>query len=54
MQSNNNVWSFAHQTKSVFIALRPQGNLVGDPITAKLTISDPDGDDGCITPNMNS
>ena len=29
--------------------LRPQGNLVGDPVTAKLTTSDPNGQDGCIT-----
>ena len=28
--------------------LPPQGILVGDPITAKLTTSDPYGDDGCI------
>ena len=54
MQSNNNVWPFAHQTKTVFIALRPQGNLVGDTVTAQLTTSDPDGDDGSIIPYMDS
>ena len=47
------VWSWSHQTKSVSSVhpLRPQGTLVGDPVTAKLTTSDREEDNGCITPN---
>ena len=34
--------------------LRPQGFLVGEPATANLTTSDPGGDNGWITSNVNS
>ena len=34
--------------------LRPQGILVGEPATANLTTSDPGGDNGWITSNVNS
>ena len=41
----------ANYNKTTYIFC-PQRSLVGDPITAKLTISHPNADDGDITPNL--